>query len=264
MKLRARVMVDFDESALDVARTTIWPVRRHRLEGVCDMDDRRFEWDLRPCKTRRIAVAVHTLVVVENPPRLVVQTRSGDDLPPQHGVGAHDRLFVIGQWTGLEQDRLCDADLSHVMQESGTADARNVLRVEAELGRDLAAQLGDHFGVPARRGIVDIHRACERGTEQVEMVCALGVVVALLAHSQIVRVDQRPASSAFRSDQGKIRLPNELIASLTTKRRHTRRRADRPAAWQHTEPALQTLGEAKCPQVVSPGKITANSSPPMR
>ena len=154
-------------------REAIGPVGGHRLEGVGDKDDARLERDLLAGEAVGIAAAVEALVVVAHPARLELHVGGLDDVVAQQRVALHVLVLVVGELGGLVEDRVGDADLAHVVQQPGQAQAREPPGLEAQLGADEPAQLRDGLAVAARVGVLGVDRARQRAGQRARVVLVL-------------------------------------------------------------------------------------------
>ena len=113
------------------------PVCRHRIPRIREPDDGGVEWDVVPVQPVRISETVPALVVVTNSRNRVLERRDlGHDLRAPRDVLSHDRGFARLERPGFRQDRVGDADLSHVVEESRCSERSELLDGEGELTPD--------------------------------------------------------------------------------------------------------------------------------
>src|SRR5438067_5225495 len=125
----------------------VWPVGRHRVEGVADEDDPRLERDLLAALAVRIAGAVPVLVAGADDRTHVLEPLDRRDDPlAELGVRLHQRPLLGGQAARLGEDRRGDADLADVVEEGAELEPLERRRVEAER----LADLHRHVANPAR------------------------------------------------------------------------------------------------------------------
>ena len=96
-----------------------------------------------------------------------------DDVVAQQRVALHVLVLVVGERGGLVEDRVGDADLAHVVQQAGQAQAREPRRSRPSSAPISAAQLRDGLAVAARVGVLGVDRARERAGQRARVVLVL-------------------------------------------------------------------------------------------
>ena len=117
-------------------RGTVGPVGGHRLEGVRHHDDARLERHVAAREAVGVAAAVEALVVMQDPPRLLVQLGRRDDVGPEVGgalrmTAASSAVSAAGFWRIASGD----PDLADVVQEAGDPDPRHPIARRARARR---------------------------------------------------------------------------------------------------------------------------------
>ena len=133
----------------------------------------RLQRDLLAGEAVGIAAAVEALVVVAHPARLDLHVGRLHDVVAQQRMALHLLVLVVGELGGLVEDRVGHADLAHVVQQPGQAQAREPPGVEAQLGADQAAQLRHGLAVAARVGVLGVDGARERAGEGARVMLVL-------------------------------------------------------------------------------------------
>ncbi len=149
-------------------RHAVHAVAGERVEDVGHRHDPPLDRDLLAREAARVTAAVPLLVMAQRDRGGHVEDRGGG--APQQpvallGVGLHDRALLRGERAGLQQDRVGDRDLAHVVQGGRIAEALAELPLEADPLGEQRREAPDPFDV--RAGVLvaelDRHREAPHG-----------------------------------------------------------------------------------------------------
>ena len=128
VELRPGAAVDLLARGREGGGRPVRAVGGQRVERVGDREHARGERDRVAREAVRVARAVPALVVVaDDELALAEEVDVAQDLRADHGVAAHQRVLLLGQRAGLEQDRVGHGDLADVVQQEAELDLRRVL-----------------------------------------------------------------------------------------------------------------------------------------
>jgi hypothetical protein len=140
------------------------PVVGHRVEGVGDRENSCAQRDRLAGETEWVPRPVPALVVADDDlARSSVKVSDADNDPlAQAGMLLHRQPLVIGQRAWLEQDRVGDADLAHVVEEKAVLELEVLREVRRDPLGDRERQRGDPLGVLARPVVAQLERGGKR------------------------------------------------------------------------------------------------------
>ncbi len=250
---------DLVARGVDRQRLAVRPIRGHGVERIDDGEDPGPQRDRLTGQAARVTGAVPPLLVAQHD----VERRLEELDVLQHPV-AHLRVLLhhgplfLGQLARLEQDRVGDADLAHVVQDRAPADPRQLGLVEVQhLGH--THRVLDH-AVRVALGLVVAE--VERGDERLERVLvrisqlsrALGhqdlevlLVRAVLADEPALL--ERPLDDDLHLLE--VERLRDVVARALADRGDRRVGVDDPGDHDHVEVGLALLDPA---QQVEPGR----------
>src|ERR671919_2297175 len=163
VELRAGPGSDLAERAFDPHRSSIGPVARHGVEGICDREDPRRQGDVVASKPVGIPRAVEPLVMVTDQlDGRGEEGHWGDDLRADHGVRSHDVPLGDAERPRLAQDVLGDAHLPDVVEEEPVPESRRPREVAVDpLRQREAVRLGP-FQMTAGRSVLRLDHLRKR------------------------------------------------------------------------------------------------------
>ena len=179
VELRAGAAPQLGEALAVAQGAPIGPLARHGVVAVDHAHGARHQGDLDAAQAVGVPAAVEALVVVTHAGDELFVEQRAHDLGADAGVLANELPFFRGEWSGLEQYTVGDADLADVVAE------RDVLQlVQAIVGpAELAGQHHRVGGHPAgvAQGVVVLGAERRAQGPQVGQVQALDLFVELSA-----------------------------------------------------------------------------------
>src|SRR5436305_7068349 len=93
-------------------------VARHRLVSVADGENRGLDRNLFLAQAIRIAGPIRALVVAEDPAADIVELAARENPCTELRMPPHLRHLLVGERTGLAEDRVGDPDLADVVEDA--------------------------------------------------------------------------------------------------------------------------------------------------
>src|SRR4029079_3945789 len=126
-------VLELPERLVDRECLAIRPGRRHRRERVTDGADARDKRDVLPGEGMEIPTSVPSLMMMANAGTDEVDVRKvADDHVAERDMLLYNVVLITSQPAGLAKDRIGDADLANVVEQSGDSDRPDSVAVETE------------------------------------------------------------------------------------------------------------------------------------
>jgi len=191
----------FDEAARGFVERQAAAIRargNHGVEGINHGDDAGADGDLRFLQLRGIAGAVEIFMMVEDEKAGAFEAgKTAKDSPTEFRMTLDDRVFFVGEASGLVEDAVGNADFADVVKESAHFDVRHGAFGNAKLARDAESPFGEAGAVDAGIQVAQIEELVEGANEGVAKVVRVGLEL-LDAQFRFAKGGREPERRQFR------------------------------------------------------------------